>query len=235
MSIQVQIRPQDPPLDIPVEDFDRLTRAGEIPPDALVWGKFLTGGEWRSADNLRRFHKNSPRPCPHGPILEEELRREAVERRRSERLAHLHREYSEGSLLEDRFGLPPLSSLAVAPGVVGAARLLVRPSFTPESVVTLIYRRDGLQVEGAKGSENLWYALAHLIHSAEAEGAPAEEALPPIEGWVRLRVEWSMSAPEARDAFLAWDDFLERARQADDFRGVMVDGTGYRHKVAASG
>jgi hypothetical protein len=123
--------------------------------------------------------------------------------------------------LESRFGVRPLQELRLASGVVGVARLVVMPSFSGESVNTLVYRTHEVLIEVRCAERSLWYSLdggdwvppAVRIYTKGLDDLPA-----PLNRWQSLK-EAAQSAPTVKVAIIDGREYN------------TLDGVGYRHHV----
>jgi len=107
-------------------------------------------------DNFRPFHQASLVDHPVGDVLEEKIRIEAEEKRHRAQWCEWYHAYAFGSLIEDSYGLAAIKDIAAASSLVGAARLIVCPSFSPERFITLSFHQDGVTLDAVCGRTSLW-------------------------------------------------------------------------------
>jgi hypothetical protein len=133
-----------------------------------------------------------------------------------------HNKYMyDPAYLESRFGVRPLQELRLVPGVTGVARIVVLPSFSGESVNTLVYRAREVLIEVRCAERSLWYSLAGgdwippaaRIQTKELDHLPA-----PLNRWQSLK-EAAQSAPTVKVAIIDGREY------------GTLDGVGYRHHV----
>lgn len=197
-----------------------MTKKGIVVPTSLVLDSELTGGEWRTADNLRAFHRYSPQSYPEGPYLagqrdkfrptEEQLRRSRVGLDA----------YEKGELIETCYGFVPFERLG--PRV---SRFMILPSFHPERIITLAFGPEGLLVEAAMNTQtSVWYSVPQVCF--DSKGVPVEP-LPFDSGSI---IRKSTTLKDA-GAFPDWEKFSQLAALAGDAYTACCDGIGYRHRV----
>ncbi|HEX8913618.1 MAG TPA: hypothetical protein VF796_14765 [Humisphaera sp.] len=141
-----------------------------------------------------------------------------------------HEHYSKDpAYLERRFGVPPLRELRLATGVVGVARVVVVPSSGGESIYTLVYRANDVEVEARRATHSLWESLSVPLWRPLIRGdwvAPAAvtramsfyDLSTPLNGWQSVK-EAARSAPTVTFAII------------DGQKCHTLDGVSYRHHV----
>src|SRR5688572_19773467 len=120
---------EDPAVELTLDEFWELVRAGKVPPTALYRDPW-TEGRWDTVDNLRSFHRKSPVKHPPGLRLAERLAREEaakqLAKREKEHWEDCVRVYRDGGLVEEVCSVPRVEAVANEPGVQGGARLFIR-------------------------------------------------------------------------------------------------------------
>ncbi len=224
--------PADPPVEIEIDDFCELVRRGQVQPTALYRTKW-TNGEWRTVDNFRPFHRNSPIRYPPGEHLRVILERDQREAAYGRQFAEFFDAYEHGTLIEDVYGLAPLADVAAA---TGAARLFIKPSFKPETVVTVVFQASALTVETVEGHGSIWYAaqpinVDSLVADPTGTGFPTE----PFDPARAVRSTATLPYACVPNEFRSWDHFARVASQAPSCMTRALDGIGYRHKLCHEG
>lgn len=220
------------PSEITYEHFKTLIARGDIHPHTLVSDNILTDDEWRTADNLRIFQKLSPTKHPPGDHLKKRI---AFEQARDAHLRcawDLQREYMEGSLIEERYGLARLTEVLGANEVHGAARLIFMPSFFPEQIVTVIFGKTGLNLECVRGSKSLWSSLPQATFPPSLS-EPLPEP-PPFQRDQCVVETGHLTYAQTPELFSSWEAFVSVVRGAVDCTTSMCDGVGYRHRALGS-
>jgi|GEM_PF-3691954 len=173
---------------------------------------------WRTVDNFRPFHQASLVEHPVGDVLQEKLRIEEEEKRGRSQFLEWYRAYKFGSLIEDSYGLAPIAEVAAS--AIGAARLIVFPSFSPERFITLSFHQDGVTLEAVCGRTSLW----------DSRGNP--ECFDAGDAF-RKRVE--LAYHRLPPAFRSWESFSSISAAAESsVRTNTIDGVSYRHRTADS-
>jgi len=210
-----------PTVELTYTQLRALVRKGEVPPSALVCDLLLTQNEWWTIDNLRLFHQSSPHDHPPGERLRKSdaarAKRRAEEEEDSQHLMQLLDDYCEGNLLERSLGLAPLENLLADPGVIGASRLWILPSFFGEEAWTLEFRENDLGVEIVSAQQSIWYQ----------EFADSTPDLRVDPSTTKRRLAYA----RAPSPMKAWWRFLELAMDAPDTAARLRDGTSFRHQV----
>ncbi|MDJ0607718.1 MAG: hypothetical protein QNJ67_01980 [Kiloniellales bacterium] len=214
--------PQDEPVELTFEEFDELVRAGTVRPKAQYRSKW-TNYEWRPVDRIPRFL----RLIPPGYKYEDELKERRAEIAESllqaERQAEFYETYVSGELIESCYGLEPLEKVALDPGVVGAARFIILPSFATERVVTFRFGPKSLSLEGVVGEESVFHAVA----KAGLPRRPYESRLVHLQG--------DLGYYEAPAPFTSWETFVDKAVDAPSCFAFVLDGVGYAQRVLVKG
>jgi hypothetical protein len=110
---------------LPVPGTARVTTIGTSSgPKTLVRGKFSTDGVWRTADNVRLFHRCSPTRYPFGEHLLAEEQKDELRQAELDKLAAIRDAYMHGDLIEEIYNVRKMLDLTSEPGVIGAARLI---------------------------------------------------------------------------------------------------------------
>jgi hypothetical protein len=233
--MKIRLRPEDPEQELTRGDFKRLVREGRVSPSSLVQDPELTRGEWWAADDLRAFHRYSPTVHPPGPHLAATWTPQEAFYDRSVWLswegAKAAEDYEHGTLIEDRYGLPPLETVAGEPGVTGVSRFMILPSFRPERVITLVFRAPDVSLEAVmSATSSVW---ASLSQSWDAAGRPFEpESFDPRS---MVRRTTTRPAAETTAIFMTWERLAALAVEAPSCRTLALDGMGYRHKITIDG
>ena len=222
--------PSAPPVEITLDHFCDLVRAGKVRPDAL-YREPWTLGQWLTVDNLRLFHKHSPVQHPPGPKLIEARESE----RRGAEMFQRYTDYRTGTLVEDRYQVRPLADAAREPGVVGVSRLMIFPAFEPERIVTALFHADGVAVEAVAGSSQLWRSLQTFTRKTPDgtwEQIPGGEPFDPRRA---VRGQGRVKSRRAPAPFTSWGAFVRAASPLPDCSTETLDGVVYRHKMLFDG
>jgi hypothetical protein len=228
--MEIRNDPSEQPLEISTDEFKQMVGEGKIGPKTLVRGKFSTDGVWRTADNVRLFHRCSPTRYPFGEHLLAEEQKDELRQAELDKLAAIRAAYMHGDLIEEIYNVRKMLDLTSEPGVIGAARLIVCPSFHPERIVTVVFAAAEVRIEAIKGSRSLWFSLPQLANRYSGEGA-IETQSAPFSSDEAVHLHRIVGIPDCQFRFVSWDALSALARMAPSCSSLMTDGIAYRHKV----
>ena len=121
---------------------------------------------------------------------------------------------------ESRFGVPPLADLITDSSAIGASRFTILPSFSPESVYTLVYTENEVRVTATEGTTSLWESLygAPWHNPTERQWIVSIARLPPpLDSWAALKSS-ALDAPTVMTEMLDGISFGHRiCDHTDDF------------------
>jgi hypothetical protein len=237
MAIRVRVTPDAPPIEVATAvDLESLVKRGVVTSGSLVLERILTDGRWITADNLRLFHAASPRACPKGPELLEQERREDRRQAQREAASRAFDAYRNGDMIENSFGLERLGQLRTAGGFVAATRLIIKPSFEPERIVSLFIAPSFVDVVMSESPSSVWNLVPQHECRSNDDGSFREI---PREPFFREQVRHiSLRAPYgvAVEALGDPQEFLHLGSTPLAKREWMVlDGMGFRHRVEGAG
>jgi len=215
--MEYRLNEAEPVAEMTVTQFCELVRSGKVPPTAFFRTPH-SNGVWRTVDNFRPFHQASLVDHPVGDVLQEKLRIEAEEKRHRAQWDDWYHAYAFGSLIEDSYGLAAIKDIAAASSSIGAARLIVCPSFSPERFITLSFHPDGVTLDALCGRTSLW-------DTGNAEFFDAGDAF-------RKRVE--LAYDRLPPAFSSWETFESISGAVESCQTATLDGVCYRHRTAGS-
>ncbi len=131
-----------------------------------------------------------------------------------------HRYIYDHDFLDSRFGAPPISTYLGKPTLTGVSRLTVLPSFSPESVYTLLYG-DVVDVIALVGTSSLWESLYGGPWTPPTERrwtVPLAELPELLSTWLSLK-DAAISAPSVETAVI------------DGLEHTTLDGISFRHRI----
>ena len=229
--LRIRRVPEAIPQDMTQSELVAAIASGELGPETLVWNEVTTRGEWWTLDNLWIFHRNSPVNHPPGEHLAAELVQDQRCQEQTRRIREGMVAYSKGDLIEEAYGLLGLAEIVTQPGVEGAARFFLLPSFSPERICTVVFGPHGIRLEIVEGATSLWQSLPQLVTQKTPEGLWVEAVGQPFNrDWIR-RESWTLDRRQVRWPFESWQRFRAAATDAVDCRRAALDGVSYRHQM----
>ena len=240
--MRLQLTTDTEPVEIELEELKAQIAAGRVPPKALIQCRVLTNDEWWPMEDLNIFHKYCPVEHPRGPRLVARLERErARAEKEKEKQDQMFKEMlalegaiTEGTLMHDSYELADLSQIVTAPGVSGATRLIVLPSFAGEVVLTFVCVGSSVEIEIAERELSTWYTS--MAQSLAPKDNP-ELADRVVELSKVKKKKATLDLEQLPEGARAWSTFVSIAESAGDYTFqlapdiAMMDGTGYRHQV----
>ena len=156
--IELKRTPADELESLSVDEFRSLARSGAIASTASYRASW-TGGEWRSVVSLPVFSDNAPANAYSQH--ERELRDMVTHIQ--EQMEVLDRRYASGELIEYCYGVGSLEEAGGASDVHGVARLISKPAFDSESVLTFVFKDDFFEIFGVIGKKSVWERWQNMI------------------------------------------------------------------------
>ena len=215
-----------------MDAFCKMVRAGEVTPTALFRSTW-TNGQWRTVDNLRSFHKNSPAQHPKGKKLLEQLQREEQQRKISDDFSRLFHAYTYGELIEESLNLLPIDKPQT--DSLGQSRFFWLPSFLPECICTLTFKDTAVEIDATCGKSSVWDSLPQEACRTANDGVG--EMTKPVPFAPSQVARSSMVLPYRKMPSLlrSWDHFAPRVSKMQSCATHTLDGTVYRHKMIFHG
>lgn len=121
-------------------------------------------------------------------------------------------------------GEPCLKELAAEHGVQGCSRFFHLPSFTPDQLVTMVFKESLVHVTVVKAGHPLAEAV-HGVASWQGETFPFLGA----DFWARTKRVYSFVLGSKHHLSGAWTRLWSDAHHAPDCQQPMLDGTTYIH------
>lgn len=207
--------PDVDPVELSFDEFAALVRTGTVRPKAQYRSKW-TNYEWRPVDRIPKFLELVPPDYEYEAELRE--RREESARRELEarRLEELEASYASGELIETRYGLETLEHVASSPGVVGAARFMILPSFAAERVVTFRFGKRSVALEG--------------VYQEHVGQGPPLTCEPRV-----IRSQGKLRYSKIPRPFTSWQTFLHQAFDLPPCRTPTLDGVSYVQRILVDG
>jgi hypothetical protein len=220
--MELRLTPDGDPIELSIDDFKELVRGGSVHPNAQFRDKGTA--KWISVTTNSSFLRNIPVNYKYQNKLECLCAKAAEERRKDEemkaRLWGLYDEYP-GCSVEKLYGISPLNKVYLETGAVGAARLIVFPSFAAERVFTFIFRSNCVCIESVYGPHPT--NLYRKFEPGSLEPQPCSYKV------TRLRAELGYSSlPEP---FQSWEAFRHRAVDLQSCECLCFDGASFLQKV----
>jgi hypothetical protein len=146
MSIQLKEPSRSEQIEISYDDLLQKIIIGELGPSLLIKSHILTGNTWLTLDNLKIFHRYSPRVEPFGSLLTARVEQEERKRIRFKNRRDFNVALRSGLIYDKFLGVKPVTNLCNEQSILGVSRLIVYPSFDPTKFYTLKYYRDHIEI-----------------------------------------------------------------------------------------